>query len=175
MSPSPLRAPNRAGPDGAGGPATSRRPEPDAAASASAAPVPASPAAGVGLATSGLLLQLQASAGNGAVRGLIASGGLEAKGGSDGAASPLALQRQGPGPEAPPARRTLRRGSRGDDVTEVQGKLNRVDPFSEPLVLDGIFGPLTRAAVVRFQETHDLDPDGVVGPLTHAALDSAAQ
>ena len=87
----------------------------------------------------------------------------------------LSLQRQGPGTEAPPARRTLRRGSRGDDVTEVQGKLNRVDPVTEPLVLDGIFGPLTKAAVIRFQETHDLVPDGVVGPLTHAALDTAAQ
>lgn len=174
MSPSPLRAPNRGPADGAGGRSASRRPAADATAPASAEPAPASPAAGVGLATSGLLLQLQASAGNGAVRGLIASRGLGTTGSrADDGATPQTLQRQGT--EAPPARRTLRRGSRGDDVTEVQGKLNRVDPFSEPLVLDGIFGPLTRAAVVRFQESHDLVPDGVVGPLTHAALDSAAQ
>ena len=170
MSPSPLRAPNSARADGVGGPATSRLTAPEARENA---PAPPAPASGAGLATSGLLLQLQASAGNGAVRGLVASGRLG--GGRSADAGTVWLQRQGPGTEAPPARRTLRRGSRGDDVTEVQGKLNRVDPFSEPLVLDGIFGPLTKAAVIRFQESHDLVPDGIVGPLTHAALDTAAQ
>jgi len=39
-----------------------------------------------------------------------------------------------------------------------------------PGPLDGLFGPLTEAAVRRFQESNGLAVDGVVGPLTRAAL-----
>ncbi len=35
---------------------------------------------------------------------------------------------------------------------------------------DGIFGPLTRAATIAFQQTHALVPDGIIGPLTWGAL-----
>lgn len=36
--------------------------------------------------------------------------------------------------------------------------------------VDGIVGPLTTAAVMRFQRRHGLTPDGVVGPRTRRAL-----
>ena len=35
---------------------------------------------------------------------------------------------------------------------------------------DGVWGPKTEAAVIRFQHYHSLTEDGVVGPLTTAAL-----
>jgi putative chitinase len=35
---------------------------------------------------------------------------------------------------------------------------------------DGVWGPLTKQAVIRFQSDHDLRPDGIVGPRTFAAL-----
>ncbi len=36
---------------------------------------------------------------------------------------------------------------------------------------DGKFGPATRSVLRRFQRSHGLVPDGVYGPLTAAALD----
>jgi len=40
-----------------------------------------------------------------------------------------------------------------------------------PLVVDGIWGPLSKAALVEFQRDHgDLVVDGIRGPLTEAAL-----
>lgn len=38
------------------------------------------------------------------------------------------------------------------------------------LSADGVYGPMTRAAVKRFQRSHGLQADGVVGPQTLAAL-----
>ena len=40
----------------------------------------------------------------------------------------------------------------------------------DPGPVDGIDGPLTRAAIAAFQADHGLEVDGMVGPLTHAAL-----
>lgn len=73
-----------------------------------------------------------------------------------------ALSTTGPRSFPPQTRRTLRQGSSGDDVRELQRIL--------ALVADGIFGPITRAQVVSFQESRELLPDGVVGPMTWAAL-----
>src|SRR5436190_20472935 len=36
--------------------------------------------------------------------------------------------------------------------------------------VDGVAGPATRAAVIRFQRLHGLTPDGVVGPATRRAF-----
>ena len=40
----------------------------------------------------------------------------------------------------------------------------------EPGPIDGIFGPLTQGAVLRFQDAHGLVVDGIVGPLTKKPL-----
>jgi peptidoglycan hydrolase-like protein with peptidoglycan-binding domain len=66
-------------------------------------------------------------------------------------------------------RPTLRIGSRGPAVIELQTLLNTAGA-SQPLAVDGDFGPMTHAAVVRFQATRGLAPDGIVGPRTWAAL-----
>jgi peptidoglycan hydrolase-like protein with peptidoglycan-binding domain len=65
---------------------------------------------------------------------------------------------------------TVRQGSRGPAVEELQQKLN-ADGAAPPLVADGIFGPMTRAAVVAFQQKYGLSPDGIVGPLTWGKID----
>ncbi len=54
-------------------------------------------------------------------------------------------------------------GSTGNEVKELQRKLN-VTP------VDGIFGPITYEAVIKFQSENGLRVDGIVGPLTAAKL-----
>jgi peptidoglycan hydrolase-like protein with peptidoglycan-binding domain len=71
-----------------------------------------------------------------------------------------------PAPAPAPQRATLRNGSRGPAVVELQLMLGGLRP-------DGVFGPVTDAAVRRFQSAHSLTVDGVVGPRTWAALDAA--
>ena len=51
-----------------------------------------------------------------------------------------------------------------DRVREVQRTLRRLGHRPGPV--DGLFGPLTEAAVKRFQRRHRLERDGVVGPVT---------
>ena len=65
------------------------------------------------------------------------------------------------------ARPTLRRGSTGALVEQIQSKL-KVNTASGG---KGTFGPKTEAAVRAFQREHGLVPDGIVGPKTWAALD----
>ncbi len=74
--------------------------------------------------------------------------------------------------EAAPAYagRLLRFGSRGEDVRQAQALLNR---HGHGLAEDGIFGPLTHQAVIRFQQTEGLMVDGIIGPQTWGALCSA--
>jgi peptidoglycan hydrolase-like protein with peptidoglycan-binding domain len=69
---------------------------------------------------------------------------------------------------------TLSQGARRPAVRELQLKLNSAGA-NPPLKVDGIFGPLTRAAVIAFQEAHDLTTDGIVGPITWAALNQVRQ
>ena len=64
----------------------------------------------------------------------------------------------------------LAQGSMGPEVKTLQTELNRQLFPSPNLNIDGIFGPLTRKAVVAFQNQAGLTPDGIVGPLTRAAL-----
>jgi L,D-peptidoglycan transpeptidase YkuD (ErfK/YbiS/YcfS/YnhG family) len=63
---------------------------------------------------------------------------------------------------------TLRSGSSGTAVVCLQSRLNRLGFDAGPV--DGQFGPLTRAAVVRFQRARGLAADGVVGRRTARAL-----
>jgi len=63
---------------------------------------------------------------------------------------------------------TLREGSTGSDVVQLQNKLK--DQGFPPGAIDGAFGPGTEAAVLAFQQAHGLLADGVVGPRTAAAL-----
>lgn len=58
---------------------------------------------------------------------------------------------------------TLRFGSRGNEVKELQKKLN-ISPS------DGIFGKGTHAVVITFQKEHGLYPDGIVGEKSRKIL-----
>lgn len=76
--------------------------------------------------------------------------------------SPRALE--GYFASAQPGRPTLRIGSRGQAVKELQRRLGS-------LLVDGRFGPLTHERVEWFQTGAGLQVDGVCGPLTWAALE----
>ena len=68
---------------------------------------------------------------------------------------------------------TLRLGSSGDTVEQVQFWLNTVADYvpSIPKVnVDGIFGPATQAAVRAFQTHYSLTVDGIVGRVTWDTL-----
>lgn len=70
--------------------------------------------------------------------------------------------------------KTLQRGSRGNDVKRLQEFLKTPpaggpDIYPEGLVT-GYFGPLTEAAVKRFQEKYAIESIGIVGPKTRAKL-----
>ena len=67
----------------------------------------------------------------------------------------------------------IRYGSRGVGVRWVQWNLNHV--AGEKLTVDGIFGVLTKAAVLRFQKNKKLAQDGIVGPKTRGALKKAVK
>lgn len=62
----------------------------------------------------------------------------------------------------PADRPAIRQGDRGDVVRWIQQLVGVAD--------DGVFGPVTDAAVRAFQADRGLTPDGVVGPLTWSAL-----
>ena len=57
---------------------------------------------------------------------------------------------------------TIRKGSKGEDVRKLQELLG--------ITADGIFGPVTKAAVLAYQSANGLKADGVVGPLTWGKL-----
>ncbi len=63
---------------------------------------------------------------------------------------------------------TVRYGSTGTPVKCVQSRLNTLHYPAGPV--DGIFGSVTRNAVMSFQRASKLLADGVVGPKTGAAL-----
>lgn len=69
-----------------------------------------------------------------------------------------------------PAKQTIiKNGSRGDDVKVIQEALNR---HGYCLIVDGIVGQKTEAAIIHFQKRMGLVPDGLVGPKTRAALNA---
>ena len=63
---------------------------------------------------------------------------------------------------------TLKIGSKGDYVVIAQGRLVVA---GYDIVVDGVFGPKTKQAVIQFQKDHGLSPqDGIIGPKTWAML-----
>ncbi|MFJ8579357.1 peptidoglycan-binding protein [Micromonospora sp. NPDC093277] len=68
--------------------------------------------------------------------------------------------------------RTLRAGSKGSDVRELQSLANKV---GAGLAVDGVFGTVTQAWVRGFQKARKLTVDGIVGPKTIAALREATK
>lgn len=64
----------------------------------------------------------------------------------------------------------LREGSRGMNVYNLQRCLNSL---GANLVTDGMFGPLTKKALVNFQKECHIAQDGVYGPITQRELREA--
>lgn len=63
---------------------------------------------------------------------------------------------------------TLVQGNTGPAVVKLQELLRTYDFYSG--ILDGIFGPITRAAVLAYQKSMNLVQDGIVGIKTWTAL-----
>ena len=82
----------------------------------------------------------------------------------------LLTHRLGPLPILEDPHPQLQQGADRPAVRELQQKLNAA-LIAPPLVPDGIFGPVTRQAVLAFQTSRGLVADGVVGPETWLALD----
>lgn len=57
------------------------------------------------------------------------------------------------------------------DAKWLQTALNTLKAANPPLVVDGVVGALTKAAIVAFQKSRGLTPDGIAGPLTTAAIE----
>jgi peptidoglycan hydrolase-like protein with peptidoglycan-binding domain len=69
---------------------------------------------------------------------------------------------------ANPGQPTIAPGANGEPVRRLQRALRRQPDLD--IVVDGVFGPKTEAAVKDFQQGAGLSVDGVVGPQTWAAL-----
>ena len=79
------------------------------------------------------------------------------------ASAPQKIKEEAPQP-------TLFYGSQGSMVSDLQQRLNR---FGASLKQDGIFGPMTYAAVRNFQAKYAPPVDGIVGPITWKALNQS--
>jgi peptidoglycan hydrolase-like protein with peptidoglycan-binding domain len=77
-----------------------------------------------------------------------------------------------PTPVVTPAKftftKSLNTGSTGEEVKELQKVLKEKGFYSGPIT--GTFGPLTKAAVKKFQKAHKISQLGNVGPGTRAEL-----
>jgi peptidoglycan hydrolase-like protein with peptidoglycan-binding domain len=59
---------------------------------------------------------------------------------------------------------------RGDNIFPVRSLQDLLRARNHPVAVDGIFGPLTEAAVKAFQQSNGLAADGIVGPQTWPKL-----
>lgn len=71
---------------------------------------------------------------------------------------------------SPEGRSTIKMGSTGFKVEELQRKLNAHYPAYSKLTVDGKFGQATQNVVKEFQRRSGLTADGIVGPKTWAKL-----
>ena len=62
---------------------------------------------------------------------------------------------------------TLKQGAKGDEVKQLQELLNAQ---GAGLKVDGIYGPLTAAAVSQYQTSNSLKVDGITGSQTWGSL-----
>lgn len=70
--------------------------------------------------------------------------------------------------------RVLKKGRKGEDVREMQEKLEQLGYDIGPCGADGDFGDDTYDAVVKFQRDHKLEPiDGEIGNDTYTAIEAA--
>lgn len=67
----------------------------------------------------------------------------------------------------PEPTKNLKMNSRGNDVRWLQVELNR---YGYKLIVDGIIGQKTHAALIDFQARHNLVADGICGVLTRTVL-----
>jgi len=65
---------------------------------------------------------------------------------------------------------TLKTGSNGKDIKELQGMLNKVLSLTPSLKVDGDFGKKTKDFVLKFQKKVKITEDGVVGVITWTEL-----
>ena len=75
------------------------------------------------------------------------------------------------GTQTTTTRPTISLGSTGEDVKDLQKVLNATVADTS-LVVDGIFGNLTKEAVIAFQKYYGLTADGIVGSQTWAVVDT---
>jgi len=73
-----------------------------------------------------------------------------------------------PAATVPPPTATLKPGDQGMQVKALQRALAHLG--YPPGKVDGIYGPLTKGAVARFQGAAKIKVDGICGPVTLAAL-----
>ncbi|CRK55419.1 Phage tail fiber protein [Alloactinosynnema sp. L-07] len=92
-----------------------------------------------------------------------------AQGGYD-SGQPWGLAGSKPPPPTPGARPTVRKGSTGAAVAELQRVLNAWYPTLPRLTVDAQFGPKTEARVRYLQQRAGLAADGICGPRTWAVL-----
>ena len=64
---------------------------------------------------------------------------------------------------------TLKKGSTGSEVKKLQSNLKSLgfkDNDGNEISLDGVFGVLTRQALMKFQKKFNLEKDGIYGPIS---------
>lgn len=64
----------------------------------------------------------------------------------------------------------LKIGNKGTRVSELQKSLNKI---GYTIVIDGVFGTITKFAILDFQSKNGLVPDGIVGKKTRTKINAA--